>query len=53
MALGLISACEMSLNNNIFLLSISGPDFFIFEKPLHAAACRVMQTFGEQSLMKA
>lgn len=31
-ASGLMSACEMSLNNCIFLLSISGPDFATFEK---------------------
>lgn len=52
-ALGLMSACEMGPNNYIFLLSIAGPDFATFEKPLQTAACRVMQTFGAQSSMKA
>lgn len=52
-ALGLMSACEMGLNNYIFLLSISSPEFATFEKPLQTVVCRMMQTFGEQSSMRA
>lgn len=50
---GLMSACEMSLRNYIFFLSIAGPDFATFEKPLQAATCRAMQTSNEQGLTKA
>lgn len=49
---GLMSSCETRLNNYIFFLSIAGPDFAAFEKPLQAATCRVMQTSDEQSAMK-